>query len=159
MLRRSLSQRGRDHRVLSGGVIEGGESSPGMLIEVGLRHGIDLSSHRSRQLTSELLEGADLVLCMTRLHVRDVSVMNPLAWPVSFTMIEYLRSTRERGSSIAALSLTDRVALTHGSRTPGALLSAGRSEDIQDPMGKGIEAFVELAEILEVQTEAVADLL
>ena len=159
MLRRSLARRGLDHRVLSGGVIEGGEPSPGMLIEVGLRHGIDLSAHRSRQLTSELLDGADLVLCMTRLHVRDVSVMNPLAWPVSFTMIEYLRRTRELGSSITALPLADRVALAHGSRTPGELLAAGRSEDIQDPMGKGVEAFVELAETLALETEAIAELL
>ena len=159
MLHRSLLQRGRRHRVLSGGIIEGGEPSPAMLVEVGLRHEIDLTAHRSRQLTAELLEGADLVLCMTRLHVRDVSVMNPVAWPVSFTMVEYVRRTSELGSSVAALPLADRVALAHGSRTPGALLAAGRGEDILDPMGKGMDAFVALADTLAIQTDAVADLL
>ena len=159
MLRRSLAQRGIEHTVLSGGIIEGGEPSPEMLVEVGLRHGIDLNQHRSRQLTPELLAGADLVLCMTRLHVRDVSVMNPVAWPSTFTVLEFIRRIEELGSALGALSLPDRVAMAHEGRTPGGLLAAGSSEDIADPMGKGFEAFVTLGETLEVEVEAVADLL
>ena len=38
-------------------------------------------------------------------------------------------------------------------------LAAGRGEDILDPMGKGMDAFVALADTLAIQTEAVADLL
>jgi protein-tyrosine phosphatase len=159
MLRRSVAARGLEHTVLSGGIIEGGEPSPEMLVEVGLLHDIDLRAHRSRQLTPELLAGADLVLCMTRLHVRDVSVMNPVAWPVTFTMLEFIRRSEELGAGLAALPLADRVAMAHGDRTPGGLLAAGRGEDIPDPMGKGFDAFVTLGETLATEVEAVADLL
>ncbi|HEX4629020.1 MAG TPA: hypothetical protein VH137_09545, partial [Gemmatimonadales bacterium] len=35
---------------------------------VGLERGLDLSSHRARLLTRELVEGADLILTMARHH-------------------------------------------------------------------------------------------
>ena len=159
MLRRAIADRGLDHTVLSGGVIEGGEPSPEMLIEVGRSHGIDLTAHRSRQLTPELLEGADLVLCMSRLHVRDVAVLNPVAWPVTFTLLEFIRRVATLPGSIAGLSFDERVAKAHEGRTPTEMLASSRGDDISDPMGQGYEAFVELGQILEVETARVATLL
>jgi len=159
MLRRALEQRDRSHTVLSGGIIEGGEPSPEELVEVGRLHKIDLSERRSRQLTTELLAGADLVLCMTRLHVRDVAVMHPASWPVAFTLLEYRRRAEELGAAAGELALAERVAMAHEGRTARALLAGDASEDIRDPMGRGFEAFVELGETLATETEAVAALL
>ena len=159
MLRRALADRSLDHTVRSGGIIEGGEPCPEMLVEVGQMHGIDLTAHRSRQLTPELLEGADLVLCMNRLHVRDVAVLNPSAWPVTFTLLEFIRRITTLPGSIAGLSFDERVARAHEGRTPAEMLAQNRSEDISDPMGLGFDAFVELGKILEVETARVATLL
>jgi len=39
---------------------------------VGLERGVDLSSHRARLLTRELVDVADLVLCMATPHVERV---------------------------------------------------------------------------------------
>jgi len=44
-----------------------------------LRHGVDISGHRSRLLTPELINSADLILCMTRSHVDDVRRQAPAA--------------------------------------------------------------------------------
>jgi protein-tyrosine phosphatase len=48
--------------------VEGSGSSDGALL-VALEHQLDLSPHRSRPLTRELVESHDLVLCMTANHL------------------------------------------------------------------------------------------
>lgn len=41
--------------------------------------GIDLSAHRARQLTADMLEEAELVLVMERRHIHDVEAYTPAA--------------------------------------------------------------------------------
>jgi protein-tyrosine-phosphatase len=48
--------------------IEGSAASDGALL-VALEHQLDLSMHRSRYLTRELIDESDLVLCMTGNHL------------------------------------------------------------------------------------------
>jgi len=43
------------------------------------RHGVDISRHRSRKLTDELIRSADLVLCMAQDHVAEVRRRVPTA--------------------------------------------------------------------------------
>ena len=59
--------------------------------------GVDLGDHRSRALTRTLLvdEGADLVLTMTREHLRHVAALEPDAWPRAFTLKELVRRSGE----------------------------------------------------------------
>lgn len=49
------------------GAWEGAPASEGAYL-VGLEHGLDLSAHRARLLTRELVSGADLILTMARHH-------------------------------------------------------------------------------------------
>ncbi len=55
--------------------------------------GIDLNGHLPRVLDREILttDGADLVLVMTREHVRDVVVLDRDAWSRTFTLKELVR--------------------------------------------------------------------
>ncbi len=41
------------------------------------RYDIDLSKHRSKPLTKQLVDGADLILCMTNSHKRAIRSMFP----------------------------------------------------------------------------------
>jgi protein-tyrosine phosphatase len=41
--------------------------------------GVSLSAHRSRELTAELINAADLICCMTAAHVEEVRRMVPSA--------------------------------------------------------------------------------
>ena len=41
------------------------------------RYGIDLSKHRSKRLTKQLIDGADLVLCMTNAHEQAIASTFP----------------------------------------------------------------------------------
>jgi len=69
--RRLLDERGRpDVAVASAGTAawDGAPASEGAYL-VALEHGLDLSAHRARQLTSDLVADADLVLGMSPHHV------------------------------------------------------------------------------------------
>jgi protein-tyrosine-phosphatase len=70
MLREALVSRGVDQVTVSSagtGAWEGAPVSEGAYL-VGLEHGLDLSSHRARLLTRELVKSADLILTMSAHH-------------------------------------------------------------------------------------------
>lgn len=72
LLRKALAARGVDDVTVGSagtGGWEGAPASEGSLL-VALEHGLDLSTHRARLLTPELIRSADLILTMSR-HHRD----------------------------------------------------------------------------------------
>jgi len=74
LLRHKLANRGLDEVAsLSAGTgaWEGAPASAGAYL-VSLEHGLDLSSHRARLLTREMVSDADLVLTMARHHLARV---------------------------------------------------------------------------------------
>jgi protein-tyrosine phosphatase len=149
MLHRRVAQRGLAHKVKSAGLLRGGERSPGQIIEVARLHGFDLSEHRSDQVTTRLLDGADLVLGMTRHHIRDVAVMEPSVWPHAFTMTEFVRRSERAGQKPAAVDVASWCRAIHEGRTTSDLLAAPSTDDIQDPMGGTMDDFMQLGSILE----------
>lgn len=81
ILRRIASAADRtDVQVSSAGTNawEGSPPSDGALL-VGMERGLDLSSHRSRSLTKEIIEESDLVLAMSPQHLARVKELVPLA--------------------------------------------------------------------------------
>jgi len=103
--------------------------------------GIDLSGHRSRELNHDLIAGVDLVLCMTRRHVRELSVREPEMWPRAFTLREIVRRGEEVGARPAGSELTEWLELLHESRTKVELMGADPGDDVADPMGGAQEDF------------------
>lgn len=70
ILRGVLERRGAAEIVVSSagtGAWDGAPVSEGAYL-VGLEHGLDLSAHRARLLTRDLVDGADLLLTMARHH-------------------------------------------------------------------------------------------
>jgi protein-tyrosine-phosphatase len=79
--RRLLADAGRnDIEVSSAGTSawDGSPASDGALL-VGMERGLDLSAHRSRQLTAEILKESDLVLVMSPSHLTRVKEIDPEA--------------------------------------------------------------------------------
>jgi protein-tyrosine-phosphatase len=75
LLRQALSARGIDHVTVASagtGAWEGAPASEGAYL-VGLEHGLDLSEHRARLLTRDLVREADLVLTMSGHHLARVA--------------------------------------------------------------------------------------
>ncbi|MCX7855735.1 MAG: low molecular weight protein arginine phosphatase [Anaerolineae bacterium] len=82
LLRRQLDEDGdrRDWRVLSAGIWaeEGEPASAGAVMAMAER-GIDLTGHRSRRLTRQMVEEADLILGMAHQHVEAMREAFPEA--------------------------------------------------------------------------------
>jgi protein-tyrosine phosphatase len=55
---------------------EGSTASDGALL-IGMERGLDLSAHRSRRLTREIVEESDLILGMSPQHVSSVKDLSP----------------------------------------------------------------------------------
>ncbi|HEU5171205.1 MAG TPA: low molecular weight protein arginine phosphatase [Gemmatimonadales bacterium] len=73
LLRAALSTRSSLSVASAGtGAWEGAPVSEGAYL-VGLEHGLDLSGHRARMLTRDLVAAADLVLTMSRHHAARVA--------------------------------------------------------------------------------------
>jgi protein arginine phosphatase len=75
LLRDALANRGAEQVSVSSagtGAWEGAPVSEGAYL-VGLEHGVDLSAHRARLLTRELVNSADLVLTMSGQHSARVA--------------------------------------------------------------------------------------
>jgi len=77
-------------KVLSAGLYVSGENSAsaGALAAMA-RRGLDLTSHRSRQLMPEYVQAADLVLTMTGAHKRMVVATVPEAAKKVYTIAEF----------------------------------------------------------------------
>ena len=77
ILRRRLAERGATGvEVTSAGTApwDGAPASEGSYL-ISLEHGLDLSDHRARQLTTDMVAGADLVLGMSPHHVERVETL------------------------------------------------------------------------------------
>jgi protein-tyrosine-phosphatase len=72
----------------------GGAPATSLAQEVALTHGIDLSAHRSSELTRTGIEGAGLILAMTREHEDDVVALAPGAKARTFLLSEFAGAGR-----------------------------------------------------------------
>lgn len=79
LLRRRLEAAGIPARVHSAGLLPGGRPATADGVAVMAARGLDTSAHVSRQLTRDLVAGADLVIGMAREHVREAVVLEPAA--------------------------------------------------------------------------------
>lgn len=93
LLRRHLAKAGHDVVVRSAGVIGGRLDVHPLTVAAAQMGGIDLTAHRSRLLTRELLatDGADLVIAMTREHVIQIVGLDNTTWPRTFTLKDLVR--------------------------------------------------------------------
>lgn len=101
-------------------------------------HHLDLTppSFRAQQMTPRLLLDADLVLVMTRTHLRAAQHAHPPSLRKIFGLREFVRLVRGGASSVAD---AHQLRQTHTAPALG---------DIKDPMGKPLAVFHETAQIL-----------
>ena len=128
LLRQALRELGDSDTVLGSagvGAVEGEPASEGAYL-VALEHGADLSAHRSRRLTPELANGADLILVMSSRHR------------------EYLHTMLGEPAA-DKVALLGEYAGFHGA-----------DAEVQDPFGAELEEYRETWSQLERLTRAAA---
>ena len=125
---------------------------------VGRARGVDVAEHRPRRLTTAILaeEGTDLVITMTRAHVREVVALDPSAWERTFTLKELARLVRrERFAEVGDAG--SWVARFGAGRTVQDLLGADERDDIGDPYGGSLAVHRDIATEIDELLEEVVD--
>lgn len=159
LLRRALADRGVPARVCSAGLLAGGQPAAAEAVQAMAARGLDLAGHQSHRITTEDVRGADLVLGMAREHVRDVVVLEPAAWPRTFTVKELVRRGAHLGPRAPDEPWGSWLARLHADRSRSDLLGQSAQDDVADPVGAPLAEYLETAQLLEGAFAVLAALL
>ncbi|MCU1366989.1 MAG: protein tyrosine phosphatase [Ilumatobacteraceae bacterium] len=118
--------------------------------------GVDISGHIPRQMDRALLdsEGADLIVTMTREHLRVVVASHRTTFPRTFTLRELLRRASANGRSDG--SWEDWLTSIAAGRRASDLMGDEGHDDIADPYGLGRGKVAATASELDVLTRQLA---
>ena len=159
LLSNRLETLGLTARIHSAGLLDSGSPpSPAAVAALGAR-GIDISAHRSRRLSAPLVNEADLILGLTREHVREAVLADPDAWPRSFTLKELVRRGERVGPWARGQSLEEWLSKVAADRTHSDMLGESSADDVADPMGGPHSVYEATAAELSELTDSLADLL
>jgi protein-tyrosine phosphatase len=158
LLSARLAARGVTVPVASAGLLGGGRPPPPEVISVMAGRGIDVTGHRSRLVTVDDLTAADLILGLSREHVRHAAVLLPAAWPRAFTIRELLRRGQQAGPRAPGEPLGDWLARAAGDRARRDLLGASPADDVADPAGGPLRGYQATADLLDRLTRDLVEL-
>ena len=156
LLRRHLAGQNIAAEISSCGFLDGGSHAAQVAIDAMKGFGIDLSEHRSRRLSPYLIAESDLILTMTREHLREIVVEDPSALGRTFTLKEFVRRSEAAGPRSPNdddSSYVERLA--HGRRTQD-LMGDSPEDDVADPMLQGDDACRDVARTLDELSARVA---
>ncbi len=148
LLGRSLAARGMPSFVHSAGLLESGRAASSGSVDAMAGRGIDISGHRSTNLTPDLVRSADLILGMAREHVRESVVLDFDAFPRTFTLKEIVRRGREVGPQRPGEPLGAWLARLSAGRRPAEHLGASPDDDVADPIGQRFAVYQRTADEL-----------
>lgn len=110
------------------------------MVAAGWELGIDVSEHRPRRLTPQLIaaEGRDLVVTMTRDHLREVIAHVDQAWPRTFTLREIVRRAEEHRLALRAAP-EQWLDVLAGGRDMRAMLHDDPADEVEDPYRRSLD--------------------
>ena len=129
-------------------------------VKVMEERGLDIAAHKPclLDLATVAEDGADLVVAMTRAHLRAVAVMGPGVFQRSFTAKELARRTHrvmfQRGPDETAFSAW-RDAVGEG-RLARDLMGDEPGDDVADPYGESLAEHRSTADELDALMAAIA---
>jgi protein-tyrosine phosphatase len=125
--------------VTSAGLPSEGEPTPTQcppgVLEAMAPYGIDLSTHRSRELTETLLSESDLIIGMGTRHVQEAVLLDPSCWKRTFKLKELVRRGDAVGPRRADLGIPQWIESVQGDRTRASLVHRSSAEEVADPYG------------------------
>jgi protein-tyrosine phosphatase len=147
LLRRHLAEHRVDARVASAGTMRWQRPPTDEAVTVMAERGLDISGHRSRPLTPEVLRDVDLVLGMTRTHV-DVAATQGDNGLVAraFLVGEVARLAERVGARLHGETAADWVARLDATRDH----PHGRAiDEVADPVGEPVDVYRATADALD----------
>lgn len=161
LLTRHLSAQGASVVVRSAGTQGGRLTVHDDTLKAAARASLDLSGHESRPVSRALVmeEGSDLVLAMTREHLRSVVAMEPSAWPRSFTLKEIVRRGSAVGPRDVGESLDAWFRRAADGRRAADLMQPDPMDDLIDPYGGPPKGHIVMVEEVDHLTATLARLI
>jgi protein-tyrosine-phosphatase len=158
LLRQRLEARGVRAHVHSAGFATHGDPASAHGIDV-LRddYRIDLRGHRSRLLKAKMVAGADLIVGMARRHVFEVAREQPEAFGRAFTLKELVRRAQAAGPRPPDAPLESWLARLHEGRTPALLWGESPDDDVDDPIGRGVDLYRRTATEIDALVQRLVD--
>ena len=153
LLRRRLADLGIDANVTSAGELLGGAPASGGTVRVMAARGLDVTHHISRAMSPSMLASADIVLTMSRRHLRAAVAMEPTAFERTFTVKELVRRASRIGPRRIDQSMSSWLGQVHAGRTTASLVGDDPMDDVADPIGKPDADY----EVTAVELESLLD--
>jgi protein-tyrosine phosphatase len=158
LMRRHLATHGIDAHVHSAGTMRWRGPATAEAVQAMSERGLDVSGHRSRELTPALVEASDLVLGMTRAHIDFVALHCPDARERTFMIRELARLGTRVGPRACDEPVPTWLRRVAALREPG--LPVGHPQDeIDDPVGQPVEMYRHTATRLDDALDTIARLL
>ena len=129
LLETRIAERELSATIVSAGVLEGGHERTAEVVAALAKRGIALPDRLSRQVVQGDLQSADLVCGMERAHVRHAVLLEPEAWPRTFTLKELVRRGAELGPRPSFESPGAWLAKAHEGRERRDLLGDSMIDD------------------------------
>ena len=109
-------------------------------------------------VTAELIERADLVLAMERMHAREAVVLADGALARTFTLKELVRRGRAEGGRRRDETLVDWLTRVSADRRAADLMGAAPDDDVADPYLSSAKAYVACIDELDQLVRQLVDL-
>jgi protein-tyrosine phosphatase len=151
LLRRRLEAAGVVGTVSSAGLLPGGAPATDHGVATMAARGLDLSGHVSREVERSLLAAADVIIGMTREHIREVAVLDDRALSRAFTLKELVAAGESVGPRRPDESLDRWLARCGVGRRHEVLLGVGHDDalDVADPVGHPREDYETAADEID----------
>ncbi len=159
LLRKQLGEAGSDDvEVLSAGTMGVDVGAPRPLVQEGLAFGIDLGAHVPRKVDPGMIQTADLVVGLTREHVRQAVLAVPRSFQRTFTLREIVRRGLHTGPRGAAEDLGAWLARLHEGRLRADLMDASPDDGVIDPLGGSRDDYRRMLTEVSALTHTLRDL-
>nr|WP_277348449.1 hypothetical protein [Planctomonas sp. JC2975] len=139
----------------SAGLIEGGRPMPPVGVQVAGEWGFDLASHVSKRADTRRLRGWDVILTMTREHVRELVAADPELWPRVFTLPQFVRWLDDHRPRRHVL-LGEWIDMVGADRPRSEMIGSSAQDDIEDPVDEPAEAWRDLVAELTREIDRIA---
>lgn len=149
LLRAQLAHAGIHAQVGSAGLMTGGHPATPDSVAVMAERGLDIRRHMSCQLTADIAQSANLILGMTRQHVREACVSYGALLQRAFTLREIVRRGEAAGPRRDGETLYMWLARVGAGRRPENLVGDSAEDDVADPIGRPRAAYEQTVDLLD----------
>lgn len=142
----------------SAGLLFDGRPAEPNAVRAMAKRDLDISDHRARTISTDLLGDATLILGMERVHVRKVATLDPDLFGHSFTLPELVQSGTIVGAREPGQKVADWIHGISRHRSPADYSHRDTTVEIVDPMGGSFRSFRSCADTIDAQLALLVEL-